>query len=705
MLATATALFLTLGCLLAPDETPRSAASRADLLAMMPRDTAVAVAVNFRAEIVSEALIRKIAAFAAPQNDAPDLHVDLLASIPGEMAFGFVPKKRRDRDNDRDGDGDIDVVVVMDLSKPGFDLHDWLSKKLLPLIGATNPHNDKARARIAGELPTFTIEIPGADKPALYIAVRGKIAVASNDSRLVRAAHMQKNDPRESLVSAPGVRRVARELPKHAAAWVLFQPEPFIAAQPKPKPRSRDELLMQILNPEDLHAAAAYLDISGNAIELGALAMLNEECKGLARILSGSNSESALQPKLSTAFPVTARIGCENLSELPTLLYQITDRFDETIGVEYREDLAAFNKTTGVDLNANLLSQIHDEFVLVVRPDFSQQPPVAWALVTTVKDPTVFASAAEKLTAHFGLTFDTREQAGLQIHTATGMTPVAWTLAGKHLVIAIDAKTVRDTAKVLLKSAGSASASRGLTRLDRSNQFYLNVDLPLLAQQAPMLPMLAGAQFGPLVKDGSLAAALTRDGQFSRFRLRWDLGKGRPSQDGGESGIGGEEVLAFVADQAIDALTSARHEAQRVVGMSNMRAITQGLYIYAEAHGGQFPDSLAELVKSNNLTLEQLKNPYTNEGPTDLADLEDKSHLVYRPGLTNQSAPNEIVFAERFSTANNRGQAMASFAFVDGHVESLEEPLASLIINMIESGAPSVTVDAARAALANGGTE
>ena len=703
MLSTTTALFLSFCCLLTPNEPPRSAASRADLLAMMPRDTAVAVAVNFRAEIVNESLIRKIAAVVAPVEGAPELLADLLTSIPGELAIGFIPSKRRDRDSDQDRDSD--VVVVMDLSKPGFELHDWLTKKLIPLIRATNPHNKKSRARIAGELPTFTLEIPGEDKPALYIAVRGKIAVASNDSRLVRAAHMQKNDPRESLVSAPGVRRVARELPKQAAAWVLFQPEPFVAAQPKPKPRSQDELLMQILNPEDLHAAAAYLDINGNAIELGGLAMLAEECKGLARLLTGSNSESALQPQLSSAFPVTARLGCSDLTALPALLYKITDRFDETIGIEYREDLAAFNKATGVDLNASLLSQIHDEFVLAVRADFSQQPPVAWALVTTVTDPTVFSSAAEKLTAHFGLTYDTREQAGLQIHTATGMTPVAWTLAGKHLVIAIDAKTVRDTAKVLQKTANSANASRGLTRLERANQFYLNIDLPLLAQQAPMLPMLAGAQFGPLVKDGSVAAALTRDGQFSRFRLRWDLGKARPSQDGGESGIGGEDVLAFVADQTIDALTSARHEAQRVVGMSNMRAITQGLYIYAEGHGGQFPDSLAELVKANNLTLEQFSNPYTNEGPTDLADLEDKSHIVYRPGLTNQSAPSEVVIAERFSTANNRGQAMASFAFVDGHVESLPEPLASQIIYMIESGEPSVTVDAARAALANGGTE
>jgi len=698
MLATTTAFFLSLSCLFAPVETPPSTASRADLLAMMPRNTAVAVAVNFRAEIVNETLIRKIATFYAPQADTAKLLADTLLSIPGELAFGFIPSERRK--------GDFDVVVVMDISKRDFELRDWLSKKLLPLIRASNPNNDKARARLTGELPTFTIEVPGADKPALYIAVRGKIAVASNDSRLVRAAHTQKNDPRKSLAAAPGVRRMARELPRQAAAWVLFQPEPLVAAQPKPKPRSQDELLMQILSPEDLHAAAAYLDVSGNAIELGALAMLDEESKGLARILSGSNSESALQPRLSTAFPVTARLGCDNLSELPALLYQITDQFDETIGVEYREDLAAFTKTTGVDLNANLLSQINDEFVLAVRPDFAQQPPVAWALVTSVQDSTVFASAAQKLTTHFGLTYDTREQAGLQIHTATGMTPVAWTLAGKHLIIAIDAKTVRDTAKILQKNTGATKASRGLTRLDRANQFYLNVDLPLLAQQAPMLPMLAGAKFGPLIKDGSVAAALTHDGRFSRFRLRWDLAKVKPTdQNGVDPGNASQELLSFVANQTVEALTAARREAQRVLGMSNMRAMAQGLYTYAEAHGGQFPASLTELVEANHLTLEQFKNPYTNEGPTDLAYFDETCHVIYRPGLTNKTAPYEIVIAERITTPNNNGIGVANFTFIDGHVETLEDPLASQIIYMIETGAPSVTVEAARVALANGAAE
>ena len=694
MLALLYSIVALSACLFGPLETPAKAkrASRADLLAMMPSDTALAVAVNFRDDVISEELIRKAASFYLSQQAQASLLADTLVEIPSDMVFGFVPSKRRDRD--------ADVVVVMDISDPRFDFRDWLTKQLLPLIRATNPHNNKAHARLEGQSPIFTITMAGEEKPLLYIAVRGKIAVASTESRLVKELQSKKKNKRDSFASVPGVRRIMRSLPTRAAAWVVVQPQPFVAAQEKPKPRSREELLMQVLSPADLHAAAAYLDMSDGAIELGALVLLSDESHGVAQLLTGPHSESALLGNLAAEFPLSARVACDSLCSLPATLYRITDQFDQTIGIEYREDLATFQKQTGVNFNSSLLGQVHQEIIFGLRPDFSQQPPIAWTLAMPVQDPTVFAAAAEKLTQHFGLTYETREQAGLRIHTSTDMTPIAWTLAGPYLVIANSAKTVRDTAQALSRpSTKKTSLGRSLQKMGVSNQFFLNVDIKMVSQQAPMLAMLAGPKFGPLIQDGYLAASMTRDDRFSRFRLRWEPGKSArpPSKTGSHEN---NELMSLVGAQAIDAMISARREAQRVLGMSNMRGMTQGLYIYASDHGGQFPESLAELIKSNNLTLEMFKNPYTGDGPTGLDDFAELSHLIYRPGLTTKAPPEEIIIAERVPTPNGNGIGVASIAFADGHIEAIEDPLASKLIEMIELKAPSVTIAAAEAELA-----
>ena len=57
-----------------------------------------------------------------------------------------------------------------------------------------------------------------------------------------------------------------------------------------------------------------------------------------------------------------------------------------------------------------------------------------------------------------------------------------------------------------------------------------------------------------------------------------------------------------------------------------------------------------------------------------------------------------MILAER-RVHHGPGGAGASFAFVDGHCEFLDEPLASRILEMIDAGEPTITVDAARASL------
>jgi len=96
---------------------------------------------------------------------------------------------------------------------------------------------------------------------------------------------------------------------------------------------------------------------------------------------------------------------------------------------------------------------------------------------------------------------------------------------------------------------------------------------------------------------------------------------------------------------------------------------------------GRFPKDLAELLQMEAISLKALVSPYTGQGPTSIAEANDKSYLLYRPGLTATSSPTEIVLAERKTEAGG-----ANFLFVGGHVLWIEDPLASDLIERIQRG-------------------
>lgn len=678
-----------------PIEPPRQ--KHADLLQAMPSDTSVAIFVNLRGDSVVEQLIETAAGAWAGNEEKADRLTKLIQSIPGPIVVGHVPNPRRDR-----GDS---VVVAMDISKPGFDFRNWVDKKLLPVMRTMGTRDRVNALRLDGDGGAMRIINPRKKNETIaYIAVRGRVAYLADRPDLAQAA-ARSTDSDKSFADTPGVRKVLRELPKDAIVRVLFNPKPLFRELESPKPRSTEELARQIFAPDDLIAIGGYIRLKGNRIDAGATALLAEECRGIAKWFHRGNTESALVKPLAGEFPVLLRVGLSSLTSLPDAIYEITDNFDKTISTEYREDLAAFNTKTGIDLNAQVLGQIHDEIIIALRPDLSRQPPIAWSLIAPVRNPATLESACAKLAEHFELEFESRTTEGVTIHSAPQPTSIAWCVADHRLILGDAFATVRDVVRRFKTGASPSSrhvVERGTRELGASNQWMLLTDVGLLCRQAPMLPVLAGPRFAPLLQDGYVGASITNHGRFVKLKFKWELG-GRSDADKPSSTEMSDQLLVGASRTLLAYLAEARFQAQKTIAMSHQRGIAMALYAYASAHDGNFPESLEQLVKEqqDSISLKMLENPFTSEGPESIDEIAAYSHVVYRTGLSPKSGPQEIILAEK-DIQHGPSSAGASVAFVDGHCEYLDEPLASRILEMIRAGESTITVAAARDSLEDG---
>lgn len=673
-------------------------AHRADatnLLEALPDDACVAILADLHGDTLIEDLIASFERAQLPQAEGPGKLTALVKSIPGDIGLGIVTDPRHP--------DDPDFVVVMDVSRPGFDTRDWLEHKLLPYLRSRGRRDRYAELRIEGKGGAMRIVDPRTDnKTLVYIAVRGGNAVLSTRANLARAATTGRK-AEKSFADAKGIRRALRELPRDAAVRVLFNPAPLIKAQKKPKPKTVEAIVQQILSPDDLVAAGGYLRWTHRAIEAGAHAVLADECKGIAQWLDRPNSESKLMSDLAGDFPILFRVGISSLVALPEGVYKITDSFDDTISTEYREDLAAFNKETGIDFNADILGQLHDEIVIAVRPDLSKKPPVAWTAIIPVTTPDTLESAAGKLAEHYDLAFDSRPSEGVTIHSAPEGVHFAWCVAGKRLILADDLTTARDVVRCFKPGANHPSPSivdQCKRELGAENQVMLLTDVGLLCRQAPMLPMLASPRFAPVLGGGYVGAALSKKDRVIHLEAHWEIGRQPGAGNKSTQEDASNQLVATLANSVAESLAEARRQAARAISMANLRGIAMACFVYANKHDGRFPESLESFAaeQPDQVPLQFFANTYTGERPESPSEIAKYGNILYRAGLTTKSAPSEVVLAEK-SIQSVAGSQGACFAFVDGHCELVAEPVANRLIEMIRAGEPTITIGAAKASL------
>jgi len=135
----------------------------------------------------------------------------------------------------------------------------------------------------------------------------------------------------------------------------------------------------------------------------------------------------------------------------------------------------------------------------------------------------------------------------------------------------------------------------------------------------------------------------------------------------------------------LPSLCRSREPANRVKCASNLRQIGQAISLYAQAHGGQYPSSLAVLLSVEDITAEVMICPSSNDEKPTAADTagvvaELTAAETNAPGhthclsyvyagqpLTQKTATEtRIVAYEPLENHNGDG---ANVLFGDGHVE------------------------------------
>ena len=491
----------------------------------------------------------------------------------------------------------------------------------------------------------------------------------------------------------PGVRRMIKRLPKSASVRVFVNPVPLLERLEKPSPNSPGEIALKILAPEDVQAGVIDLSWERDALSVRATIALADDCQGIARILARPTNSARVFGVFPEDFAALGRIGWGSASGLIDGAYAISDRFDETISAEYREELAEFRKETGVDWDTGILGNLVGELAFGVRVDFTRKNPIGWAVVSPLADAAAFREQVETLIEHFELTLTETEHEGVTVRTAVGTVPFSFAVGHGLLIIADGAETVADVVNQSAKGKKAEPAGANLracyAALGDPNHLAVMLDIERLRQQVPILPMAVGPKFAPLFAQGSVGLAMTVEDQVARVDFRWTLrsagARERKHQQSAMADLEGSDVMVTLATALAKSIARARLLSKRTVSMHNMQGIGQALYLYADKHKGAFPEGLDALLRADTLSLKALTSPYTGRGPESIDEVDRKSYLVYRPGLTTASHPMEVLLAER-----EVHEGGASFLFVDGHVEFILEPRASELLELMAEGAEEI---------------
>jgi prepilin-type processing-associated H-X9-DG protein len=148
----------------------------------------------------------------------------------------------------------------------------------------------------------------------------------------------------------------------------------------------------------------------------------------------------------------------------------------------------------------------------------------------------------------------------------------------------------------------------------------------------------------------------------------------------GEAGFVAVGASAMMVGITLPSLNRARETANRVKCASNLRQIGQGMFLYSNAHGGNFPDDVETLVKSclENGTHPDvftcpsghahLPRPAGQVKPDELAAWarEGSPYVYLGAGMKNDAGADVVIVYERLGNHRNDGVNML---YGDGHVE------------------------------------
>lgn len=623
--------------------------------------------------------------------------VEAIKKVPGATLIAvLMPPPGKD---------DPDVMVAMELSDSQTPFDELMEKTFLPLAEEEAKSEPDQRLKVEKGKTGNRILSPDG-KPLFAYAAKDRLAMGSTRGQDV-LRWVGGQWPEQKWVDQPGVRRMIARLPRETSLRGYFNPAPLLKQLGKPAPNSLEELALKVFAPDDIQAVAVDLSWSREALSVRITVALADECHGLVKVLARPTGTAKIMGVFPEDFVALGRIGWNSASDIVDGAYAITDSFDPSISAEYREELAEFKKETGVDWDTGILGNLVGEAAFGVRVDFTKRSPIGVCTAFPLADEPKFREQFDKLVEHFDLQFQNDDKSGVLVRKVKmgGSSPgapgdpqqAAFCLAVEHglLLVGSDVEIVADVAKQAAGGKSARPAGANLKKcyemLGDPNHLAVMVDIGQIRKHVPFAPLAVGPELGPLIMDGFTGLSMTMKEHLATVNLVWSL----RSVGGGPREQTAIAPATPEADQAILTLTKAlgaslaeaRRQARQVVSMSNMRAVGMALRQYADEHKGAFPESLEALLKAvpDAVSLKTLTSPYNGKGPKSIDDVDRKSYMVYRPGLSTSSPSQEILMAER--EVHDGG---ACFLFADAHTEFIPDPKASELLAKIAAGEAEV---------------
>ena len=175
-------------------------------------------------------------------------------------------------------------------------------------------------------------------------------------------------------------------------------------------------------------------------------------------------------------------------------------------------------------------------------------------------------------------------------------------------------------------------------------------------------------------------------------------------------------VIALLISVVLPGMCRSREGANRVKCASNMKQIGLAAMMWAQDHGGRFPDDLDTIVTRYDLPAAVFNCPSSPDSPAQgataglmMEDLHKPGHLSYvyvGKGLTTASPVDAVVMYELPRNHNGGDMGVTSgfgdkpmsdgmnVLFVDGHVEWIAPEEAEALLKRVKEGESPVRVGA-----------
>lgn len=653
------------------------------LLDTLPNDAIAAFQINRPQQVMPRQSLVTLCELLLSNAETGKNVADTLVKLPGELVIGVLPAA--------DGKVNFHVSVAADLKGAELDCDALVRNGVLPILARLN----RAKEQQYDLDTTASIHrvIKTSNGNTIFAYARKKDVLLGCTQPQTVQDWVRGEWPGKPWTRDPGLRRALAKGSKNYAARVLINPISLglPSAAEKPAVNSWREILHKILPPDEIESIVGEIELEKSTVSAQLKMVLGEKSEGLSRIVSRPATSSTQIGVFPEDFTLVGRLSLSSVQAIIDGIYAITDHIDPAISKEYREDLEAFKKDTGCDWDSALLGNVTGEIAFGTRVDFTKNPPISWAVVAPLSNEARFNAAIDRLNEHFKLGLDDKKYKGGSIREPEGSAPFAMATNQNRLLIADGKETLIELTKDPARKDLASHAMRELLNsLCEKNQFAILVDLDQILARTP-LGMMAPPKFKKLIA-GQIGATVTCQDRIARLDLRWNTRSSQSAGDNDESQPLEDSIISALTS-GLGSIQQVRLQSQRTVSSANMRGIGQGFYIWAQDHKGSFPPDLKTLIESNNVTPQMFASPYEGQFLDENSNVDTEGYLLYRPGLTTQSPPVEILLAEK----SREGMDGANFLFVDGHVEFIPEPKASELLKLMAENAPEIRYQAGNA--------